>query len=204
MPRGLNLASRPFVNTRPANLAVAVFALAAVLLSVVSLRTVRDYLDGSGRTRASIAALKDETGRLSRERASAEAAVARLDLSVLAQGAADAAWIARRRAFSWTRFLSRLEATLPNEVRVTRIQLQRPDSEAEARRPVGTDAAIPLELELVCRDPDGFPKVIRTFYASEWFDHPEPRSEEGPEVGTPEGTRLLLDVRYLDGGKGEP
>lgn len=202
MPRGLNLASRPFVNTRPANLAVALLAVLVIVLTAISLTTVREYLEGSRRTRAANAALVDETAELTRARAEAEAAVARLDLASLSQSASDASWIARRRAFSWTRFLSRLERTLPYEVRVAGIKLQRPDSDADARRPVGVEPAIPLDLELVSRDPDGFPKLIRALYASEWFDNPEPKSEEGPELGTPEGTRLTLAVEYLDRGKG--
>lgn len=203
MPRGLNLASRPFVNTRPATAAAVTLGLVVLGLTLVSAGTVRGYLEGSQKTRAAVRALSEEAAALDARSEATEAEVARLDLATLAQSADDASWIARRRAFSWTRFLTRLERTLPRDVRVAAISLQRPGSEADAKKALDAAAEIPLELTLVARDPDALPNVIQAFYESEWFDLPRPRSELGPEVGTPEGTELSLAVAYLDGGKGK-
>lgn len=203
MPRGLNLASRPFVNTRPATAAAVVLGLVVLGLTVVSLGTVRGYLEGSQKTRAAAKALAEEAAALDARRVATEAEVARLDLATLAQSASDASWIARRRAFSWTRFLTRLERTLPRDVRVATIALEKPKSDAEAKRAVEATAGIPLQLTLVARDPDALPNVIQAFYESEWFDVPTPHAERGPEVGSPEGTELTLGVTYLDGGKGK-
>ena len=204
MPDGrLNLAKRPFVDTRSANLAVAFLLLTAVGLSIVSARTVYRYLDGSKKTREAITHLRGEIARTDELRQQKEAALARVDVGELSQDASDAEQLARRRKFSWTRFLSRLERTLPENCRVVSIALHKGDVGKAAK--VGTEPTTAwVDLVLVSKDLDGLPKVIRAFYDSPWFDRPVPHSEEGLERGFSDGARLLLGVQYLDAGKGRP
>jgi hypothetical protein len=193
----LNLARRPFVDTRPVHMTVAILSLAAVALTGASWRNVTAYYAQSARTREAISGLKRELETLDERRRTKETALARYDVAELAASARDANAIARLKAFSWTRFLSRLERTLPAEDRVSGIGLSRPDSRAlEA----GADA-YGLSLVLISKDPEGLPKAVRAFYASPWFDHPVPIREDTPEKGKGLGWRLSINVTYLDRGK---
>ncbi|HEV8268622.1 MAG TPA: hypothetical protein VGR00_10325 [Thermoanaerobaculia bacterium] len=195
----LDLARRPFVDTRPVNLTAAALAFLVLFLSFVSVRTVGRYLDQSQRTRESIARLKNDVAKEEERKKAAEASLSRVDLSGLSSSVNDANSIALRRAFSWTRFLSRLEVALPEDVRVQTISLQRGKSNVPGVSVI--EEAIPVQLTLISRDPDGLPKTIRALYASEYFDHPAPDQEEAPDKGPGDGRRLTLQVLYKDKGK---
>ena len=194
-----NLARRPFVDSRPANLAAALLLAVVAVLTVVSVRTVRDYLVGSRASRDAVVSLRAEIGRLEASRREADAKLARFDLAGLRAGAEEANELARLRSFSWSRFLTRLERTLPNDVRVVSISLTKKEGRAEAGA-----AASPREeafregLALVARDRDALPALLRAFYASPWFDAPVPLSEAGGDQGAFDGRSLTLEVLYRD------
>jgi Tfp pilus assembly protein PilN len=198
--RRFNLARRPFVDTRPANLTALVLAVLVLGVSFVAVRTVFRYLDDSRRTRSAIAQLKTEIANLEEEHQRAEASLARLDVAALAADVEDANGIALRRAFSWTRFLTRLEKTLPPDVRIASISLQKvatgPGTAAGLRGVSGESMTVGLTL--ISRDPNGLPKTIRAFDASPWFERPAPTGEDRGEKGVPEGRRLTLTVLYRD------
>lgn len=202
MPGRFNLARRPFVDTRPANLTATFLAVLVAALSFVAARTVIRYFADSSRTRASISSLRAEISSLEDARRRAETSLVRIDVGALASDVEDANEIALRRAFSWTRFLSRLEKTLPSDIRIASIVLQKMSAAsgapaiAIARR--GSGEMVLVSLVLVSRDPNGLPKTIRAFYASPWFEGPAPSSEDRGEKGLPEGRRLALSVAYRD------
>jgi len=200
MPGRFNLARRPFVDTRPANLTAGFLVVLAAALSFVAARTVIRYFADSSRTRASIASLRAEISSLEEARQKADASLARVDVASLAADVEDANEIALRRAFSWTRFLSRLEKTLPPDLRIASIALQkRPEaSGSRAAGRSGPAETVLVNLTLISRDPNGLPKTIRAFDASPWFDTPSPASEDRGEKGLPEGRRLVLSVVYHD------
>ncbi len=199
MARRFNLARRPFVDTRPANLTAGFLAVLVLGVSFVAARTVFRYLDDSRRTRNAIAELKAEIARLDEERQRAEASLQRVDVTTLAADVEDANAIALRRAFSWTRFLTRLEKTLPPDVRVSGVSLQRATASGGVR---GFGETVLVGLTLISRDPDGLPKTIRAFDASPWFEKPTPSNEDRGEKSVPEGRRLTLTVhdRDVEGG----
>ena len=202
MPGRFNLARRPFVDTRPANLTATFLAVVVAALSFVAARTVVRYFADSSRTRAAISNLRAEISSLEDERRRAEASLARIDVGVLAADVADANEIAMRRAFSWTRFLTRLERTLPADIRVASIGLQKitvaPTAPAMSLVKRGSGETVLVNLVLISRDPNGLPRTIRAFDASPWFDTPTPASEDRGEKGLPEGRRLTLSVAYHD------
>ena len=194
-----NLARRPFVDARPANLTATFLAVIVAALSFVAARTVIRYFADSSRTRASISTLRAEISSLEEERRRAEASLARIDIGALASDVEDANEIALRRAFSWTRFLSRLEKTLPPDIRIASIGLQKltiSGGPAVPRR--GSGETVLVSLVLISRDPNGLPKTIRAFDGSPWFEAPVPSSEDRGEKGLPEGRRLALSVSYRD------
>jgi len=191
-----NLAKRPFVDARAANVVAVVLLLAAVALTATSVRTVNAYLAGSKRSRESVAALRAEIGTLEASRREAEQKLSRFDLAGLKAGAEEANELARLRTFSWTRFLTRLERTLPNDVRVETIRLSRPKRE-QAVAPTAAET-FDVSLRLVSSDPDVLPRLVRTFYGSPYFDAPTPLSEAGGERGSADGRTFSLDVVYRD------
>jgi hypothetical protein len=200
MARRFNLARRPFVDTRPANLTAGILAVLVLGVSFVAARTVFRYLDDSRRTRGAVASLKDEIAHLDEERLRAEASLSRIDVVTLSADVEDANAIALRRAFSWTRFLTRLEKTLPTDVRIATISLQKSGNTAGTAgglRSVSGESML-VGLTLISRDPDGLPKTIRAFDASPWFERPAPASEDRGEKSVPEGRRLVLTVLYRD------
>ena len=200
MPGRFNLARRPFVDTRPANLAAGFFAVVVLALSFVAARTVIRYFSDSSRTRASIAELRSEISTLEDARRKADASLAQVDVATLAADVEGANEIALRRAFSWTRFLSRLEKTLPADIRISAIGLQK--VQGKRGPPVagqkGPTESVLVSLTLISRDPNGLPKTIRAFDGSPWFGLPTPASEDRGEKGLPEGRRLQLSVEYRD------
>ena len=200
MPGRFNLARRPFVDTRPANLTAGFLVMLVAALSFVAARTVIRYFADSSRTRASIASLGAEISGLEEARQKAGASLARIDVASLAADVEDANEIALRRAFSWTRFLSRLEKTLPSDLRIASIGLQKMSgsSGTPARERLGPSETVLVNLTLISRDPNGLPRTIRAFDASRWFDKPTPASEDRGEKGLPEGRRLVLSVAYHD------
>ena len=193
-----NLARRPFVDSRPANVAAALLLLASIVLTVISTRTVHAYLEGSRQSRAEIASLRAEIGRFEASGRKAEQKLARFDLAGMQAGAEEANELARLHAFSWSRFLTRLEKTLPNDVRVVSVGLTKPDATKSAAKGTRVEDSFAVGLSLVSRDPDGLPKLIRAFYASPWFDAPTPVSETGGEKGSVEGRSFVLDIVYTD------
>jgi Tfp pilus assembly protein PilN len=193
-----NLARRPFVDSRPANVAAALLLLATIVLTVISIRTVHAYVEGSRQSRAEIATLRVEIGSLEASGREAEKKLARFDLAGMQAGAEEANELARLRAFSWSRFLTRLEKALPNDVRVVSVGLTKPDAAKSAARGSRAEDSFDVALSLVSRDPDGLPKLIRAFYASPWFDAPTPVSETGGEKGSVEGRSFVLDIVYYD------
>jgi len=197
MAHGLNLARRPFIDTRPVNVAAGVLAVVVAILSFVSVRTVVRYLDGSRKTRDSIVALRDDISRLDEARRAADARIARYDVDEMRAAADDANRLARRRAFSWTRFLDRLEKTLPADARISAINVSSAEG-GDARTGRGKNELFWVEMTLVSRDPAGLTKAIRSFYGSPWFDRPTPHVEERGERRPAEGRRLQMGVLYRD------
>lgn len=197
MAHGLNLARRPFIDTRPANVAAAVLGVAVLVLSFVSVRTVARYLGGSQKTRDAIATFQEETARLEAERRATDARLSRYDVEAMRADAEDANRITRRRAFAWTRFLDRLERTLPADMRIAAINLASAEGK-DAKAGTGRNELFWVDLTLISRDPAGLPRAIRAFYGSPWFDRPTPRAEERGERRPADGRRILLGVLYRD------
>jgi Tfp pilus assembly protein PilN len=198
----LNLARKPFVDTRAVTATVAALVVAVVILTGVNAATIWRYVEGSRKTRETIARLRADIDRTDGLRRTKEAALARVDVAELSATASEATALARRRRFSWTRFLTRLEESLPGDVRVVSVLLHK--EEETGKTAVAKDlrdSGANVDLSLVAKDLDAMPKVLRALYASPWFDRPEPRAEQGLDRTNVEGARLQIGVVYLDGGK---
>jgi Tfp pilus assembly protein PilN len=136
-----NLATRPFYNVRAVQailglLALIVFAFTAYNVTRLIQLTASQQTLGARASQA-----EADAQRLRAEAARIRTQINQKELEAVAAAAREANGIIDRRAFSWTDLFTQLEATLPDEVRITNVQ---PRSEkgitkigliAEARRP---------------------------------------------------------------------
>jgi hypothetical protein len=194
-----NLARRPFVDTRPANLVAALLLAAAIGLTFVSVKTVRAYVAGSKTSREAIAGCVRRSAAYEEARREAETKLARFDLAGMKAGSEEANAL-RASALSPGPGSSRASRG-PSRTTSASSRWGSP-ARRRRRRPAAPRAAdeeaFALSLSLVSRDPDGMPKLIRAFYASPWFDAPTPVNETGGEQGSVEGRSLTINVLYRD------
>ena len=117
-----NLATRPFYNERAVQLALALAAIAVLAVTAFNVgELIR--LSGSQRTLGARAVqAEQEAGRLRREAATIRAQINTKELESVASAAREANGIIDQRAFSWTELFDQLEQTLPDDVRITRIE----------------------------------------------------------------------------------
>ena len=117
-----NLATRPFYNIRAVHALIGVLAvlvLALTLFNAVQLV----QLTASQRTLGRRAAdAEREAARLRTEATRIRGQINQKELEIVAMAAREANSIIDRRAFSWTELLTQLEATLPDDVRITTVQ----------------------------------------------------------------------------------
>jgi len=184
MIRGPNLASRPFLNTRPAWLVTAAAGLLTVaMVTVLSV----SYLRGN-QTLAERLADRDALRVRHDEVATA--------LQVEAAKLKDVPWkslesrinatnsILRERAFSWLMMLDDLEEVLPYDVRVTRIA------------PKVDGNTVMLGLEVTSRSWDALLEMLDTMLADPRFGLPSPNDVVLPERSNAAGYEMTLSVTY--------
>jgi len=117
-----NLATRPFYNVRAVHAmlgGLALFVLALTLFNVIELVRLTGSQQALG-ARASEA--ETEAQRLRTEAARIRTRIDQKQLETVSAAAREANGIIDRRAFSWTELLTQLEATLPDDVRITSVQ----------------------------------------------------------------------------------
>ena len=117
-----NLSTRPFYNERAVRLALA--GLALVVLAVTAANVARLVaLTRSQRTLGAHAVdAEADAARLRTDAAAVRARINPKELETVANAAREANGIIDQRAFSWTELLGRLEATLPDDVRITAVR----------------------------------------------------------------------------------
>jgi len=176
-----NLATRPFLNTRPVWLVAVAAGLLALILIGFNLRL---YLVANRH-------LDDETTKRDELelRYSALATEVKANVDVLErvpwrslQGRVDATnLILREHSFSWIEMLDDIERVMPYDLRLTRISPS-----------VGSDE-VTLSLVAIARNRDVMLELLDNMIVDPRFENPTPLSEK-----TPEETKLatyLLSMR---------
>jgi Tfp pilus assembly protein PilN len=116
-----NISTRPFYNDRVATMAIVVFALVVLVVTVMN---VRNFASLSSERSAIRARFQADAAEAARIRSEADALQGRIDqatLTGLADSTREANQLIDQRTFSWTALLTRLEDTLPTDVRLTSI-----------------------------------------------------------------------------------
>jgi Tfp pilus assembly protein PilN len=117
-----NLATRPFYNVRAVQVAVGVLALIVLALTLYNVAQFINLRATHQQKTAHAVESEAEVQRLRAEAARIRSQIDQKELEAVAAAAREANSIIDRRAFSWTDLLTQLEATLPDDVRITSVQ----------------------------------------------------------------------------------
>jgi Tfp pilus assembly protein PilN len=202
----LNLARRPFVNTRPVTRAALLLWLLGGVLLLGNVFLFWSYLSGSSEKRAELAGLEEEVGRQQRAVAQLDARLAGLDLE---QQNEQVAFLNRKiaeRTFSWSLLFDRLAEVLPDDVRLMQLQPApiggddrpgaRPTATLRGRRAPGSSDRVPLIIRGESKSDEALAELQDKLFAHPAFDDPdltqETRDEERNNV-----IRFDLRVTYI-------
>jgi Tfp pilus assembly protein PilN len=119
---GTNLSTRPFYNVRAVRAVLGLVALLVAVVTVVNIARVVSLRASEGTLSARATDALEDANSLRAEALSMRAQIDPRELEAIAAAARDANEVLERRAFSWSVFLGQLEATLPDDVRVTAVQ----------------------------------------------------------------------------------
>jgi Tfp pilus assembly protein PilN len=179
-----NLATRPFLNTRPVWLVTAAASVLAVILLALDLRlflVANRTLDDDTAMRDALLVrhqrLETEVRRdvQALEKVPWRSLSARVDATNLILG---------EHAFSWLEMLDDIEAVMPYDVRLTRIAPN-----------VGPDN-VTLSLSVIAHNRDAMLEFLDNLVADPRFDDPTPSNESTPEEGSEPAYVMILRVTY--------
>jgi Tfp pilus assembly protein PilN len=201
----LNLASRPFVNTRPVSRVSILLWVLGLLLLLGNVSLFWSYLSGSDEKRAELERLEQEIQRQEQTVTQLEQRLASLDLE---QQNRQVRYLNRKiaeRTFSWSLLFDRLAEVLPNDVRLTRLAPKplgrqddkQPEQEPEPDQP--TDDRVLLVINGRSKSDEALLDFVDRLFAHSSFEEPDlPREarEEGDD-------QVEFDVRvtYIPGGR---
>jgi Tfp pilus assembly protein PilN len=179
-----NLATRPFLNTRPVWLLTAIAGVLALILIGFNLRL---FLI-ENRTLGDEISRQDDLELLYRTVA-AEVSADVDDLQKVPwaslRARVDATnLVLREHSFSWLRMLDDIERVMPYELRLTRIG------------PTVGPEAVMLSLSVIARNRDAMLQLLDNFIADPRFDEPTPLREITPEDSAVANYEMLLRVSY--------
>jgi hypothetical protein len=188
MPVGLNFSRRPFRDTRPITLTVAVSILLGVLLLTVNIRDFFDFRSRAAGTLSEIQRLNEKAGSSEAEAARQRSRIASSRLKELQVESGQLNAILRERNFSWIVLLSHLERVLPGDVFLTHLEPQ-----------VQGDGSAALTLSCVGKNGASIVRTLSALAKDPHFSDPLPLSESDPEKGSAEGFQFTIKVRYSPG-----
>jgi Tfp pilus assembly protein PilN len=212
MNGSLNLARRPYVNSRPVVRTAWLLWIVGALLLFGNVYLFWSYLAGSSEKRAERARLEDGVVEQQKKVGELEARLAQLDLEQQNEQVAFLNSKIGERTFSWSLLFERLAEVLPNGVRL--IQLQpaaiagddRPGSRPapptttlRGRRPMGTSDRVPLIIQAESKSDEALSDFVDRLFAHPSFEDPDVSRETRDEDHE---NRLRFDLRvtYIPAG----
>ena len=119
-----NLATRPFYNERAVHVVLSGIALAAGIVLVTSGIRLSALLQEQAALTAAAESNEEQASEILNQTVMLQPSAGAMELDLLAAASLEANRLIDQRAFSWTDFLNRIEATLPADVMLTFV---RPD-----------------------------------------------------------------------------
>jgi Tfp pilus assembly protein PilN len=202
----LNLARRPFLNSRPVVRVSLLLWLLGLGLLLVNLALFQSYLTSSADKREQIARGEQENERQRQLAAQLQGRLDALDLEKLNEQVDFLNEKIEERTFSWSLMLDRIAEVLPNDVRLERLTPRTgggAEQEFGRSRPAATsrsglqDGRIPLSINGETRKDEALNRFVDNLFAHPAFADPNPLNEERLEDGT---VRFELQVQYIPGG----
>jgi hypothetical protein len=168
-----NLSTRPFYNDRAVRTALAVLALIALGLTIFNAIEIL-RLESAGRDARQTVAQNAAQARDLREKARVvRQSINQTALQAVQVSARDANALIDRRSFSWTALLNYFQATLPPDVRVTRITPQ-----------VDEDGRMLVAIQVLARRPEDLAEFAEALETTGAFADVLPRQTSVEEDGT--------------------
>jgi Tfp pilus assembly protein PilN len=205
----LNLARRPFLNSRPVVRVSLLLWLLGLGLLVVNLVLFQGYLASSADKREQIARGGQEVERQQRIAAELQGRLGALNLESLNEKVDFLNEKIEERTFSWSLLLDRIAEVLPHDVRLERL---RPQTGEAAKRQTGgrtrltaatrerrQDGAIPMVITGETRSDEELFRFVDNLFAHPAFADPNPKTDTRQEE---QGNlvKFELSVQYIPGG----
>lgn len=179
-----NLASRPFLNTRPVWLVTGAAALITVLLIALNVlsyvragRTLAPQIEQRDRLlvqeRALVAGMSGLVAEL--EKVPWRSLGARIEATNV---------ILKEHNFSWLAMLDDLEEVMPYDVRLLQVS------------PGVDPSGVTLQLRVVAKTREAMIEFLDNLIADPGFSRPTPTNEVTPEQSESGSYQLVLSVRY--------
>jgi Tfp pilus assembly protein PilN len=197
-PESLNLARRPFVNTRPVARVAAILWVLGALLLAANVALFRGYLTKSQTTRYKLAGLERDIAAEKRAGAELQSRIGTLKLD---QQNREVTFLNRKideRTFSWSLLFERMKEVLPDQVRLLRLKptnvVQRDiglgprPSPHELNPPLVT-----LTMHCEAKNDEALLRFVDNMFAHPAFAEPNLQSEEREDSGL---VRFDLVVQY--------
>jgi hypothetical protein len=180
-----NLATRPFLNTRPVWLVVAAAATIAVVLAVLNVRLYLISNEALGEQIAKRDVLLQQKEALEDEVGSDISVLDRVRWSALSTRVGELNIILAEHAFSWLQLLDDVGDVMPYAVRLISIGPRFDD-----------DGSLELEVRGVSRDRDTLLEFLDRMIADPRFAVPMISSEKTPESSSTAGYSFVFSVQY--------
>lgn len=200
----LNLARRPFINTRPVTRVSIVLWIFGLLLLFGNVSLFWSYLSGSAEKREELARLEQDVQRQQQAVSQLEQRLASLDLAEQNRQVRFLNRMIAERTFSWSLLFDRLAEVLPDDVRLTRLAPQRRNKkqalgnpqDEETRQP--GDDRVGLVIEGVSRSDDAQYRFVDNL-----FSHPSFARDANISSETRDEEKNLVEfdvqVTYIPG-----
>jgi Tfp pilus assembly protein PilN len=177
-----NLSTRPFYNERGVHGAILAVALVVAAFTIFNLTQIvlltRRYSDFSGRA----AAAESRAGELRAHAAQTRQAIDTSQLDSVSSAAREVNDIINQRLFSWTDLLTRLEETLPDDVRITSL-----------RPRVERDGTVTIQMTVAGVSVDDIEQFMANLEQTTAFSDVFPLQDERGEGGVVQAT---LEGKY--------
>lgn len=173
----LNLARRPFTNTRPVTRVSILLWILGLLLLLGNVSLFWSYLSGSREKRAELEGLEQDVQRQQQTVKELEQRLASLDLEEQNRQVRFLNRKIAERTFSWSLLFDRLAEVLPDDVRLLRLapenKAARPGQElVDELRETG-DERVPLSIQGISRSDEAVYSFVDRLFAHESFEDPD-------------------------------
>jgi Tfp pilus assembly protein PilN len=182
-----NLATRPFYNVRAVHTMIAALALVVLVFTLFNAVQLVRLMASQRTLGARAAAQESEAERLRADATRIRTQINQKELEAVSAAAREANGIIDRRAFSWTALLTQLEATLPDDMRITTVQSR-------------LDQGIfKIGLIAEARRAEDVASFIEALEKTGAFKDVVPLQQQGVETGL---IRVALEAVYQDQSRG--